>query len=555
MNYSLYLWKLFASVAIFLLGMRFIEESLHHVAGRQFKLFLKRQTSKNRKALAGGAFVTGLLQSSSGVNSMVLAFVSTGVLTMQRGLAIILGDNLGTTVDSWFFASAGFSLNIGYLAYPFTGIAGIALMALNKNNKLYQWSQFLLGLGFLFLGLDFMKSGMMDVVKQIDPITAGNYSAPVFLLIGLLLTTLIQSSLATMAILLSALHANAITLYTATAIVLGSEIGTTLKFLLASVNGTAAKKQVALGNFLFNVIVSLLMLLLLQPLNYLITTIIGIRNSLTGLVFFQSFINLVGIILFYPFLNLFAKYLERLFIRSDKDTIFIHKIGTGETEYAIDAFQQETRYFLIYVIDFSLNIFKINSPTNKKNILSTKYKNDTLEGKYEFIKHVQGELHAYYVDAASTSSNKNDTLRLDKLISAVRNGMYAAKSMKDSFQDAEMLRNSSNESKYLFYLDTLGTLNAFYDKASLIMEQEASSVQFEKLASLFKEIQDGYTETLKKLYHHGFVKNLSDIEISSLINFNRQVYTAFKSMGLALKDFLIDEREAAYFDDLPGFIH
>jgi phosphate:Na+ symporter len=321
------------------------------------------------------------------------------------------------------------------------------------------------------------------------------------------------------------------------------------------VNGSAAKKQVALGNFLFNVITSLLFLLLLQPVNFLITTIIGIRNNLTGLVFFQSLINLAGIILFYPFLNLFAKGLVKLFKKSDKDTVFIHKIGTGETEYAIDAIQQETRYFLIYVIDFSLNIFKINSADNKKNILPTKYKNDNLEGKYEFIKHVQGELHAYYVDVASASSNKEDTIKLDKLISAVRNGMYAAKSMKDSVQDAEMLRNSSNESKYLFYLETSVTINTFYHKALLIMEQEASSGQFEKLTSLFKEIQDGYTEKLKKLYHHGFVKNLNDVEISSLINFNRQVYTAFKSMGLALKDFLMNEREAAYFDDLPGFIH
>lgn len=100
MNYSLFIWKLLTGVAIFLLGMNFIEDSLHKVVGRPFKLFLKRQTSNNLKAIAGGTLVTGVLQSSSVVNMMVLAFVGADVLGMEKALAIILGDNLGTTVVS-----------------------------------------------------------------------------------------------------------------------------------------------------------------------------------------------------------------------------------------------------------------------------------------------------------------------------------------------------------------------------------------------------------------------------------------------------------------------
>ena len=555
MDFSLYIWKLLTGVAIFLLGMNFIEESLHDVAGRPFKLFLRRQTSNNLKAITGGALVTGVLQSSSVVNMMVLAFVSTGVLTMPKALAIILGDNLGTTVDSWFLATAGFKFNIENIAFAFTGIAGIATMMFNKKRRWYHWSKFFFGIGLLFLGLDFMKTGMMELVKKIDLSSLNNYNALFFLFIGLLITSLIQSSSATIAILLSALYANAISFHSATAMVLGAEIGTTLKFLLASVNGIAAKKGVAIGNFLFNVITSILVLIFLQPVNYFITGIIGIRSTLIALVFFQSLINLMGIILFFPFLNLFAKFLGKLFTKRDEDALFIHKVTSDNTDMGLDAFEKETKYFLCYVIDYCMGIFQKKTSGNEQIVLSEKFRTNTLTGKYDFIKHLHGELHAYYIGLQNASASKEEAIKLDKLISAVRNSIYAAKSMKDGWQDAEMLHNSSNDSKYNFYLQTCKKVEAFYTHVSQVLQRQTSSGYFEELVSLFKEVQEGYTQTLNGLYRQGFMKNLSETEISLLINFNRQIYTSFKSMVLAVIDYLLNEKDAEYFDALPGFIH
>lgn len=556
MNYSLYIWKLLSGLAIFMLGMNFIEETLHKVAGRPFKLFLKRQTSSNLKAIRGGTLVTGVFQGSSVVNIMVLAFVGAGVLTIPRALAVILGDNLGTTVDSWFFATVGFKSNIGNISYAIIGIAGIASMIINKNNRWHQWSKFLLGLGFLFFGLEFIKSGMTELVKKIDLSQVNNYSPILFLLIGLLITALIQSSLATIVILLGALYANAISLYAATGMVLGSEIGTTLKFLLASVKGVADKKRVALGNFLFNVITSLLVLIILQPVNDFITGFIGVKNTLLALTFFQSLINLMGIVLFFPFLNLFAGFLGKLFRKSDEDTLYINKVTPDNADLAIDAFEKEIKYFLYYVIEYSLNIFGIKTNGNDKQItLSEKFSSNTLTGKYDFIKHFHGELHSYYIQVQNSSIIKQEAIKLEKLISTVRNTMYAGKSMKDGWQDAEMLRNSSNDSKYEFYLKTVKNVESFYTKVTQVLERQSSSGYSDELVMLFKEIQDGYTQTLKKLYRQGFSENLNETEISSLINFNRQVYTAYKSMVLAIKDYLLNEKDAEYFDSLPGFIH
>ena len=101
-----------AGIALFLLGMRLLEESLQQLTGRAFKLFLKRQTASKPKAILGGAVVTAILQSSSVVNLMVLAFVGANVLQMQNALAVMLGSNLGTTFSSWIIATVGFKLNI-----------------------------------------------------------------------------------------------------------------------------------------------------------------------------------------------------------------------------------------------------------------------------------------------------------------------------------------------------------------------------------------------------------------------------------------------------------
>jgi len=554
MNYWFYISKLLAGVGVFILGMNFIEEALHKVAGRPFKLFLKKQTSNNLKAIGGGALVTGVLQSSSIVNMMVLAFVSTGVLTMQKALAVILGDNLGTTVDSWFYATAGFNLNIESLAFSIIGVAGIVIIVFNKRNKWYQWGRFFFGIGFLFLGLDFMKTGMMDMVQKIDLRYLANYSPVIFLLVGLLITSLIQSSSATIAILLSALYANAINLNSATAMVLGAEIGTTLKFILVSINGSAAQKRVALGNFLFNVIVSILVLLFLGPVNYFITVIIGIKNNLLALVFFQSLINLGGIILFYPFLHPFANLLEKFFRKKDENTFFVQKVTANNIDLALASFEKETRYFMEYAINYCTNIFGIVLP-GEKITLSKKFINNTQEGKYDFVKHLHGKLLSDYIELQNVSSAKEEAIKSGQLISAVRNSMYAAKSMKDSLYDAGTLRNSSNDAKYDFYVQAAKRTEAFYLNVTQILEIKNSLEYFDELVVLQKNIQDGYTQTLHSLYKKSFMASLNEIEISSLINFNREVYTSYKSMVLSLKDFLLSEKEAEYFDGLPGFIN
>jgi phosphate:Na+ symporter len=553
MDGSFDIWKIVAGVAIFLLGIKFLEESLQQLAGRNFKLFLKRQTTHKLKAIGGGAIVTSVLQSSSVVSLMVLAFVGAGIITMQNALAIILGANLGTTFTGWIITLAGFKMNIEAFALPVAGIAGLGYAIFNSHTKLYNWSRFFLGFSFLFVGLGYMKTGIEELVKYVDLQQFEQSPAIIFLLVGLFITSLIQSSSATIAITLSALNVGAINLFDSTAIILGSEIGTTLKLFIASIKGIAAKRRVALGNFIFNSITVGLVLVFLVPVNRFVTDVVGIKDSLIALVFFQSLVNVIGIILFYPMLNMFGRFLENRFKTAVEETMYIHKVALKESSMALFAMEEESRHFIYVVANFALSCFEIPDNWKKEMQLSEKVLERSVADKYEHIKFLYGEIHSYYIQLQKIITEKEDTEQLDRLISSVRNSMYAAKSFKDALPDKEQLHNSSNDIKYGFYIKTKSEVENFSSKVFELMIAEEPQYAKE-LDALYKSVTEGYTAMLQYLYKEGTAGHVSETEITTMLNFNREIFTAFKSLLFAIKDYLLNKEQAKYFDELPGFI-
>ena len=552
MELSFDIWKILAGIAIFLLGMNMLEEALQQLAGRPFKLFLRKHTQHKLKAIGAGAVVTALLQSSSIVNLMLLAFVGSGIIQMQNGIAMMLGSNIGTTFTSWIVAAFGFEFNIENFALPVTGIAGITMILLNKNSKWFQLSKFFFGFSFLFVGLNFMKTAVEAMVQQTDLSRFNEYPLLLFLLIGILITAVIQASSATIALVLSALHANAIELEPAMAIVLGAEVGTTIKLLLASAKGIPAKKQVALGNFLMNIIISLLLIFFLTPLSAFIDETLNVKNHVLALVVFQTLVNIISIILFYPFLNPFGKFLAARFTKESDETMFIHKIKPAETELALQAMQKETDYFLQLIITYTKHIFELEPQQKNGNDFAKK----TPEEKYEFIKHLHGDILAFYVKMqAANHAQPEENARFQRFISSVRNGMYAAKSLKDAWHDVLLLKNSSNDKKFAYYEESRKRTEHFISSVSeLLVAKETSDSTADKLITLYKNIIAGYTDELSHLYKQGTIDQLNETEISTIINYNRELYTAYKSLILAVKDLLLTEKEAAAFEELPGFI-
>ncbi|MFZ1259943.1 MAG: Na/Pi symporter, partial [Chitinophagaceae bacterium] len=407
---------------------------------------------------------------------------------------------------------------------------------------------------FLFVGLTFIKSGMQDIIKETDLAQLNEQPAIIFLLIGLLITTLVQSSSATVAIVLSALYVDAISLLSATAIVLGAEIGTTLKLILAAAKGSAVKKRVALGNVLFNTINVLLLFIVLGPVNRLITDVIGIKDNLIALVLFQTLLNVVGIILFYPLLRPFGRFLEKRFISDEDETLFIHKVKVTDTDPAIAALEKETAYLLYHTAAFALEAFnkKVTFPDQVK--ITRSFASKKLMEKYDYIKHQHGEIYNYIAALQRQVNDKEITIRLLQLIDAARNTMYAAKNIKDAWPDIEQLSKSSKDQKYNYYLLTGERVTSFFEKIIPLVFEIKTKNLFEKITVIYKFIQENYKQMLAELHREDLHKNLTELEFSTIINFNREIFTCEKSVAFAVKGLLLTGEEAAHFDELPGFI-
>ncbi len=552
------IFKLAAGIGLFLFAMYLIEECLKNLSGRNFKLFLQRVTKNRVGAVAGGAIVTGLLQSSSMVSLMVLAFVGAGVFTMKNAMAIILGANLGTTLDSWVVATLGFKVDIEVAAYPAVFIGGMLLILFGNRKTIKYISYFLLGFGLLFIGLSFMKTAMEGQVKTFDFSKYAGVSLAVFLLIGFIITSLVQSSSVTMALTLSALHAGAIPFPAAAAIVLGSETGTTIKILIASLGGTAAKKRVALGNFFFNVFTTVLAFALLKLILLLITGVFKIKDPLIGLVTFSTLINLVSIIIFLPFLNPFAKLLEKFFEKTDASaTSFIGHADIKEPETALDLFRRETEYFIHNSILFNLTLFEIDikllcehpefRPINEKR----KFFSNPPEEKYEFLKQWQGELQAFYL-SLRTKVNEEQYAQLNQLISSVRSCMHSIKSMKDVASNIAHLKRSATDITFNFFTHHKRGIEDLYQQLNALMEQKTKP-DFEKLQSIFAVIQDNYSSALNNFYKEAQDAPIEDLDITAALNFNRELFTSNKAMLMAVKDFLLEEKEAEDFNEIPVY--
>lgn len=541
-------------LVFFLLAMQMMESALQRMAGRRFKIFLKKHTKSKIRSVGGGALVTGILQSSSIVNLLVLGLIGAGVVQLENGLALLLGSNLGSTVNSWLVAGIGFGLELENYILPVTALAGLGMMLSNPEKTHHTVFRFLFSLSFLFIALDFIKSGMQNLATHVPLGSLEHFPLVVLIIIGMALTALLQSSSAMMAIALSALHAGGINLMMAMALVLGAETGTALKLFLAAAGNSPVKKRVATGNFLFNAVTMVVVGFLLVPCHRLVLSITGNGNELMALVVFQTLTNLISLLLFWPVLRPFGKGLDRMFRNNQTESLFIHKVPPAGNDASLEAFENEALYFSGDVILHHFDVFHPGTAPEMPVKAHEQFSRKSAAEKYAYIKLLHGSMHAYALRLQKHITDPRDTGRLDQLMSSIRNLMYAAKSIHDARSDITQMSQSSNEIKYGFYLQAEKFMREFYNRTAGILGETSPTKRQNALLSLFKDINEGYTRSLQTLYKDNLSKDVSETEISTLINFNRSLYTAYKSMAFALKDYLLDEQEAAYFDALPGFI-
>jgi len=277
---------LIGAVGLFLYGMKVMSEGLQKAAGDRLRNILSAMTRNRFTGLLTGCAITALIQSSSASTVMVVSFVNAGLMTLAQSMAVIMGANVGTTFTAWIIALFGFKVNISMLDLPLIGMAVILLFS-NKS-KTKSMGEFLIGFSFLFMGLDMINHYVPDLQNNPEMFaylrqyaSMGIRSILIFALVGVVLTMIIQSSAATFAITLIMCSKGWITFDLACALVLGSNIGTTITPILASLSGNAAAKRTAMGHLLFNLLGTIWCLFVFVPFadfNAWLTEAIGQGN-------------------------------------------------------------------------------------------------------------------------------------------------------------------------------------------------------------------------------------------------------------------------------------
>lgn len=258
MNYTIFdFLGLIGAVGLFLYGMKVMSEGLQKAAGDRLRNILSAMTRNRFTGLLTGCAITAIIQSSSASTVMVVSFVNAGLMTLAQSMAVIFGANVGTTFTAWIIALFGFKVNISAVVLPMIGLAVILLFS-NKS-KAKSIGEFLIGFALLFMGLNMISDYVPDLQSNPemfavlrDYASMGVLSILIFVLVGLVVTAIIQSSAATFAIVLIMCSKGWITYELACAVILGSNIGTTITPLLAAMSGNVAAKRTAFGHLLFN---------------------------------------------------------------------------------------------------------------------------------------------------------------------------------------------------------------------------------------------------------------------------------------------------------------
>lgn len=271
MQYGIFeILTLLGSLGLFLYGMKVMSDSLLKLAGDRLRSFLALTTSNRLFSVTTGFVITAAIQSSSATSLMVVSFVNAQLLTLTEAVGVIMGANIGTTVTAWLISILGFKIKISSLALPLIGIG--FLFTFSKNTSYKHFGQFTIGFALLFIGLQFLKDSVPDIGSHPETLAflqsytqQGILSVLLFLVIGAVLTLVVQSSSAAMALTLLMTHEGWLSFDMAAAMVLGQNIGTTITANLAAIVANFQAKRAARAHLLFNVLGTVWILVLFYP--------------------------------------------------------------------------------------------------------------------------------------------------------------------------------------------------------------------------------------------------------------------------------------------------
>lgn len=392
-------WNLIAGgLAIFLFGISLMGDALTNFAGPKMRGYVEKYTSNPIKGVLVGIVITGLIQSSSATTVIAISFVRAGIMSLEQAIGVTLGANIGTTVTSILI---GF--NLGYFSY-FIALIGVLIFMFSAKRKNKYIGEIFIGFGLLFIGLE-MMGGSLEELKNIpgfEDVVANVGQRPILgVLIGTILTAMLQSSSAFIGITQSLYASGAISLEVALALMFGANIGTCITAILASLGGSLSAKRTSLFHILFNVSISLVFLIFLSPYEQLVQTIATAINAsdLMTIAIGHFTFNFIGMIIFLPLIKIVARILRKII--PGKDSILTDLGNIELDERLISAFPaaalSQTKTAIIQESVVALENIKAT-----KSYLNTKDKKhyDTSKEAESMVNDMDTKIQAYLLNLA-----------------------------------------------------------------------------------------------------------------------------------------------------------
>ncbi len=495
-----------AGVSIFLFGMLFLEEGFKAFTGGLLERLLQKTTSATWKALSFGVVSTTIMQSSSLVSVITISFLGAGLIGLAAGIGIVFGANLGTTTGAWLIAGFGLKVKISAYAMPML-VFGIILV-FQKSKNLRGIGYVLAGLGFLFLGIHYMKEGFEAFRDTID-LTAfavsGYPGILLFTLIGVFATVVMQSSHATLVIIITALAAQQITYENALALAIGANIGTTITAILGSMSSNVQGKRLAGAHLIFNMVTGIIAIIFLYQIAAGVDWIsslvgIGAEDYTLKLAVFHTIFNTIGILAMLPFINTLVNFLTKRMpdkVVSVAEPKYLNESVIELPDTAIEAVRRETLHlydnaFAIIAHGLSLHRHDILSDKDLDEVIAESSKVMPIDIDAEYEKNVKGLYGAIvsFVSRANVSMEPDLADELFALRAAGRDIVEAIKDTKHLQKNMSQYMISDNEqiraeyNKIRVYLASvlrrLDTLQQEVDDPTSVLSLDIIKVEMEE---------------------------------------------------------------------------
>lgn len=544
---------------MFLFGVSLFEDAIKNLATKSFRNLIKNATNTLFKSIGTGVSATAILQSSAVVSLMAVSFVGAGVLDFSHAIWIILWTNIWAPIADIVLGNLWLRFSLSSLALPLIGLSSLFLLIFSKSTKLKNIFKIFIGLWLLFLWLGYMRDSMLSLASSVDLLQYINLPLFIYFLLWLVLTILMQSSSATIVLVLTAASSGIIDYRMWIPLILWAFLWTTLTVVLWSLGWNYLKKQVAFSHVFFNLF-SVILWFIFFPIIVVALQAITF-NTIVWLSIFAIWFKILCVLIVTPFIWLFVRFLQKLF--PEKKTILwlaIDNVSPNVIDASFLAIHNDSIFLIKKVFKYILNIWLIDEKeVLKKNgkkisLIDKEYCIDIekLDQQYVFIKKIEQSLIGFSTNVKRNSLSWKDIDQMSSYFLIISNIVYAAKYMKDIRQNIENLQMNSDVWFQNRYKEFRGVLIELYKNISEVIDGKHDNELLQHIVVLLKKIHMVDQDFLNS-FSQATVKTKSEqLALSDLLHINRSFYLSSVSLVSSLQDLFLSKDQKLILEELEN---